>query len=95
MGERKIIRRRYLFKGGVQGVGFRYTASYAAQAMNLTGWVANCWDGSVEMEIQGTSLEIAQVIQTIRHGRYIEIDEIEMKEIPVEADERSFRIRHC
>lgn len=48
------IRRRYQFYGMVQGVGFRYRASYAAKAVGVTGWVTNCYDGSVEMEVQGS-----------------------------------------
>lgn len=31
------IRRRYQFYGMVQGVGFRYRASYAAKAVGVTG----------------------------------------------------------
>ena len=46
-------RRHYRFYGRVQGVGFRYRAQYTASHLGLTGWVANLWDGSVEMEAQG------------------------------------------
>ena len=44
-----IIRRHYNFFGWVQGVGFRYTAQYAANACKVTGWVKNddsCREGS-------------------------------------------------
>ena len=44
-----IIRRHIVFHGWVQGVGFRYTAKYQASARNVTGWVRNLPDGSVEM----------------------------------------------
>lgn len=47
------VRKRIIFHGRVQGVGFRYTAKYLAQSLGLTGWVANEWDGTVSMEIQG------------------------------------------
>ena len=33
------VRRRYSIEGQVQGVGFRYRARYAAQTLELTGWV--------------------------------------------------------
>ena len=39
------VRRRWRFEGRVQGVGFRYFSSCAAQNLGLTGWVANNWDG--------------------------------------------------
>ena len=41
------VRRRYSIEGQVQGVGFRYRARYAAQSLELTGWVENEDDGSV------------------------------------------------
>ena len=41
------VRRRYSIEGQVQGVGFRYRARYAAQTLELTGWVENEDDGSV------------------------------------------------
>ena len=52
-----MIRQHYIFKGEVQGVGFRYTAQYLAQSLGLTGWVKNNWDDSVEMEVQGAATE--------------------------------------
>ena len=31
--------------GRVQGVGFRYFTEDAAEALGLTGWVRNTWEG--------------------------------------------------
>ena len=47
------------FVGEVQGVGFRWTSQRLANQIGLTGWVRNEWDGSVSMELQGTSAQIA------------------------------------
>ena len=47
------VRKHIYFSGMVQGVGFRYRATYLAQTRELTGWVKNLYDGRVEMEIQG------------------------------------------
>ena len=49
-----MIRRHLVFRGWVQGVGFRWRARQAAQLHGATGWVKNEYDGSVVMEIQGT-----------------------------------------
>ena len=49
---RDMIRRRYQVYGRVQGVGFRYTVTQAANALGLTGWVCNERDGSVTTELQ-------------------------------------------
>jgi acylphosphatase len=37
----------------VQGVSFRYYTVRTAQRLNLTGWVANRWDGTVETVAEG------------------------------------------
>ena len=42
-----------IFKGAVQGVGFRYTAQKIADRHPVTGFVRNLSDGTVEMFIQG------------------------------------------
>ena len=52
------VRKHITFYGRVQGVGFRYTAKYLAQSMDLTGWVENEWDGTVTMEVQGSEILI-------------------------------------
>jgi Acylphosphatase len=45
-------RRRIVFSGRVQGVGFRATARAVASRFEVTGWVRNADDGTVEMEVQ-------------------------------------------
>ena len=42
------------------------------------------------MEIQGTEEDIDQVILAIERGRYVEIQNMDVKTIPV-IDERGFR----
>jgi acylphosphatase len=46
-------RRRYVFRGRVQGVGFRATAHRLAQDFDVTGYVRNQPDGSVELVAEG------------------------------------------
>ena len=88
-----MVRRRIVFRGWVQGVGFRYRARHAASLYGCTGWVRNEWDGSVTMEIQGKAEDINRVIQAIRAGGYVEIETMDGKEIPLE-DERGFRTEY-
>ena len=85
-----MVRRRIVFRGWVQGVGFRYRARHAASLYGCTGWVRNEWDGSVTMEIQGTPEQIEQVIRAIRAGRFVRIEDMESREMPLE-EERGFR----
>lgn len=79
----KKIRKHIIFYGRVQGVGFRYTACYLARPLDLTGWVKNLWDGTVEMEVQGGKDEIEHFLRQLDSGRFIRIDRMDVREIPV------------
>ena len=85
-----IIRRHIVFYGCVQGVGFRWRAMKAAQLTGCTGWVQNEWDGSVTMEIQGTEAQIDETILSIERSRYIRIDNLSSRTIPLDPEERGF-----
>ena len=87
-----MIRRRFSFYGSVQGVGFRYRARHAAQLYRCTGWVRNEWDGSVSMELQGEEDSIERVILAIEQGRYVHIENMDSRTIPV-LEERGFTVR--
>ena len=89
-----IKRYRIKFKGLVQGVGFRWTACNAANMYRLTGYVKNEYDGSVICEVQGKDEEIDMFIAVIQSGRFIEVLDIEKREIPVDEEERSFDVRY-
>ena len=91
--DQKIVRKQIRFYGWVQGVGFRYRARHAADHIGATGWVRNEYDGSVSMEIQGTEEQIDQVILAIERGRYVKIENMDVKTIPAETGEYGFRVR--
>ena len=78
-----LIRKRIVFHGSVQGVGFRYRARHAASLYSCTGWCRNEWDGSVTMEIQGKEEDIDRVLLAIEAGRYIQIEKMDVRSIPV------------
>jgi len=65
--------RHYIFKGHVQGVGFRYTVRQIACQWPITGFVRNLPDRSVEAVFQGAEADIDVCIQKIRDtfGSYI------------------------
>ncbi|MDO5649580.1 MAG: acylphosphatase [Gallicola sp.] len=86
------MRKRILFTGRVQGVGFRYTAYSEGNLLGLTGWVRNLADGSVEMEVQGREELIDQLINNISVQRFISIDKMQTQQIS-ETDEKGFEIR--
>ena len=89
MAER-LVRRHLIFEGLVQGVGFRWRARQAARAAGATGWVRNDANGMVSMELQGSEAQIDRVLQTLEQGRFIRIENISIRTIPTEAEERDF-----
>lgn len=88
----KVLRQHIVFYGWVQGVGFRYRASHAADYYGTTGWVRNEPDDSVTMEIQGTQEQIDNVILAIERGTYVKIENMDVRTIPVIEVEREFRV---
>lgn len=87
-------RRHWRFTGRVQGVGFRARARWAAQALGLTGWVENNWDGSVELEAQGDPAALDRLVPTLTGtSRWIEIEGMACHTVPAVLDERGFRVR--
>lgn len=88
---KNMIRKHITFQGWVQGVGFRYRARHTAGLYGCTGWVRNEWDGSVVMEIQGSEAAIDRVILAIEAGRYVRIEHMDSRMIPVDPNERAFR----
>ncbi len=89
---KSLTRERVMFYGRVQGIGFRYRLKYAASDRDLTGWVRNRYDGSVEAEIQGDRDAITDLIKAMAGIRFIRIDGIKRTEIPLEEGEYHFRI---
>lgn len=86
-------RRKIEFHGRVQGVGFRYQAQRYASAFGLKGWVRNEYDGSVLMEVQGSTAMINQMLKSLNSDRYIDIDWMDSKNIPLD-NERGFSVRY-
>ena len=86
------VRKHIVFYGRVQGVGFRYTAKYLAQSLELTGWVRNEYDGTVTMEVQGRETLINKLLVGLYQNRFITIDWVDTKEIPLE-EEKAFKVR--
>ena len=52
--EQRVVR----FFGTVQGVGFRYATIHTARGYDVTGYVRNLADGSVECLVEGEAEEI-------------------------------------
>ena len=63
-----MIARRYVVKGRVQGVGFRYFTHQVAQGLGIRGWVKNLPNGTVEAYAEGDEDPMEQFLSRIRKG---------------------------
>jgi acylphosphatase len=63
-----VARVEAVVHGRVQGVGFRYFAWREAQALDLTGWVANEADGSVRCLAEGPRDRLAAFVERLETG---------------------------
>lgn len=55
-------------RGRVQGVGYREACVRRARAQGITGWVRNRMDGSVEVILQGSPDQLADLCRWLRDG---------------------------
>ena len=60
--------RRFIVKGRVQGVGFRYFAVRAARQAGVCGSVRNLADGTVEAIAEGPVESIKEFRAVLEHG---------------------------
>ena len=91
----QCMKKRYyvIFRGQVQGVGFRWTIQQLARRYGYTGWIRNLYSGNVDMEIQGAALDIHSFITDInKSSRWIRVDDYSCKEIALKDGERRFEI---
>jgi len=63
-----ITTQRLIVHGRVQGVYFRASLCREAAQRNVTGWVRNRRDGSLEAMLQGETDAVEQLIDWARHG---------------------------
>ncbi len=60
-----MLSQKVIFKGRVQGVGFRYSTKRLAQGFDVIGTVKNLKDGSVALQVMGESNEVRDFIHEI------------------------------
>lgn len=89
-----MVRKHFIFKGRVQGVGFRITFYQQATRLHLTGWIRNLSNGDVEACVQGEWALIQQVISHMQSIRYIHIDHVDMEDLEVLENEKSFELKY-
>ena len=64
----KKVRAHLLIFGRVQGVAFSYYTQDIDQSLGINGWVKNCWDGKVEVVMEGEEDKVKELIDWCYHG---------------------------
>jgi len=85
--------RRFLVRGRVQGVGFRWFVEREAHTLGIAGWVRNNADGSVEVLAMGTRDQLSGLRSRLHQGpRASRVDEVEESDAKPVAGLSTFRI---
>jgi len=86
--------KRVIFRGRVQGVGFRYTAHSVARQYEVAGFVRNLPDGTVEMLLQGDATQIDNCIADVQAEFAGHIRDTQIEPAPYNPRYTDFRITY-
>ncbi len=90
----KKVRAHLRISGRVQGVSFRYYIQDIAQSLRIKGWIKNCWDGKVEVLMEGEEDKIKELIDCCYRGpRSAVVEKIDVKWEKYRGEFNSFSIR--
>lgn len=64
----RMIRRRVVVHGRVQGVGFRYHARAVGIGLGVSGFIRNLPDGGVEAEVEGDDAAVGRMLDWLASG---------------------------
>lgn len=89
-----LVGRRVRLSGLVQGVFYRVWTQGQARELEVSGWVRNCPDGSVEAHLSGEEDSVTRMIERMRRGpSNARVDDLKVEE--EEPGERGrFEVRH-
>jgi len=88
-------RLRAIVSGIVQGVNFRYYTARQAEMLGVTGWVANRWDGAVEVVAEGTRANLEALLDWLRQGPpSASVDGVESVWEEPTGEHNTFRVRY-
>jgi acylphosphatase len=63
-----LIARKFLIRGMVQGVGFRYFAQRSAARHQVRGYIKNLEDGRVEALVEGPAVAVEEFKHDLAAG---------------------------
>ena len=82
-----------IVRGRVQGVSFRFYTQRQADALGLTGWVANRFDGDVEVMAEGPRPALDQLLAFLYRGPSMaHVEDVQFEYLPAGHEFDQFRI---
>jgi acylphosphatase len=88
-----MARVNLLVIGAVQGCFFRASALEQAQSLNITGWVRNLADGSVEIEAEGRQYSLDELVKWAHRGPpAAKVENVIVRWSTFQGEFRTFRI---
>src|SRR5215813_15447525 len=91
--DKTIEAKRYIVRGRVQGVGFRWFVEREAHMLGISGWVRNNHDGSVEVLAMGTRDQLLGLRSRLQQGpRAARVEDVEESEAKPVTGLNTFRI---
>jgi acylphosphatase len=88
------IRALVTVKGLVQGVNFRWHTRLTAERLNVSGWVMNLPDGSVEGCFEGEEAAVNALIEWCRNGPdSARVDDVAVRKEASRGEFASFEVR--
>ena len=87
------VRLHVVFSGWVQGVGFRYATEHVARGFDVTGYVMNLSDGSVECVAEGDRAELEAFLEAVSERMESHIRDREITWGPARGSFDRFGIR--
>lgn len=89
-----MVRYHFIVRGIVQGVGFRHFTLTTARRFGIAGWVLNRYDGTVEIDAEGSEEAMALFTKQIKSGHpYSRVDTVEIIEMEQLRHYQGFDIR--
>jgi acylphosphatase len=87
------VARKFLIRGDVQGVGYRFFAQRAAARHQVSGYVKNMPDGSVEALVEGPASSVEGFKNDLATGpRFSLVEQVEEINLEPTGIYSSFRI---
>ena len=87
------VARKFVIRGDVQGVGYRFFAQRAAARHQVSGYVRNCPDGTVEAFAQGSATDVEEFKKDLATGpKWSAVEHVEEISLDPTSEYRSFLI---